>query len=247
MNLKNKTVLVTGSSSGIGRATAVACAQKQAVVLVHYRKNEKGAKETLDQVNKFSSGQIFKSDLSNPDNVKQLFVQINKEFKSLDCLINNAGEFASGPFEDLTLWQSQFSNIFFSQVYTAVEFLNTKAAVTPRKIVNISSAYGSLNMGIADAPHYAAAKAAVNSFTCTLAKKVSPDVLVNAIAPGYTWTPNWGEMTEVEKKPFTDLAKIKRFVKADEVAAMAVQLLENDAVTGEIITVDGGLHLQDIL
>jgi len=91
MNLKNKTVLVTGSSSGIGRATAVACAQKQAVVLVHYRKNEKGAKETLDQVNKFSSGQIFKSDLSNPDNVKQLFVQINKEFKSLDCLINNAG------------------------------------------------------------------------------------------------------------------------------------------------------------
>ena len=97
-----------------------------------------------------------------------------------------------------------------------------------------------------DFPQYSAAKAAVNSFTCNLAKKFAPHILVNAVAPGYTWTPPWEGVSKKELDACKNLTRIKRFVTPEEVAQVAVSLLENDAMTGEIIRVDGGLHLLNL-
>jgi len=243
--MKDKVVLVTGSSSGIGQAIAIECANLGAQVLVHYRNNEKGAQETLKEVEKYTSGKVFSADLTNLQEVKNLFENINKEFSQLDMLVNNAGEATPGEFDDYDVWEKVMQNIFMSQVYCSNEFLKQERK-NLRKIVNISSVYGIADMGNPEFPHYSAAKAAINSFTCNLAKKYAPNVLVNAVAPGYTITPAWEGVSKEELKACEDLNKIKRFVNAEEVAQMVVAVLQNDAVTGEIIRVDGGLHLLNL-
>lgn len=243
MNLKNKIILVTGSSSGIGKATAILLAQNGANVLIHYRKNEDGAKETLEIVNKYSKGQIFQADLSNKEEVIKIFANIFRNYKSLDCLVNNAGEYVPGEFGDEELWKSQFENIFLSVVYTTNAFLGFQSDKDTRKIVNTASIFGIQNMGSPDAPHYSAVKAALCSFTQTLAKKYAPKILVNAVSPGYTRTKAWEGISDKEKKYCEDQTRIKRFVEPAEIASIIVELLKNDAMTGEIIRVDGGLHL----
>jgi 3-oxoacyl-[acyl-carrier protein] reductase len=246
MNLKDKIILVTGASSGIGQAIAVACAKGGARVLVHYRKNKAGAETTLKEVKKYSDGEIFSADLTIPDEVKKLFKAVRQNNKSLDVLVNNAGEASLGEFDDLRMWEDQLRNIFLSQVYMSNEFIKFTKTNQLRKIVNISSIYGIFEMGKPTMPQYSAAKAAVNSFTVNLAKTYAPNILVNAVAPGYTWTPAWEGTSAKEKKGFEDRTSIKRYIKPEEIATMVKELLSNDAITGEIIRVDGGLHLLDL-
>ncbi|MDA1316775.1 MAG: SDR family oxidoreductase [bacterium] len=246
MNLKDKTILITGSSSGIGQAIAIECAKQGATVLVHYLNNEKGAQTTLKQVNEYAQGNIFQADLSNLAEVKTLFSEIAKQYSQLDFLVNNAGKFQFGNPDDYELWQSEFQNIFFSTLYATNEFLQIKSQKSLRKIVNISSVYGLLNTGAPEAMHYCAAKAAINSLTVNLAKKLAPHILVNAVAPGYTLTSNWKGASIEDKQTAVNFTKIKRFITSEEIASVVVMLLQNDAVTGEIIRVDGGLHLSEI-
>lgn len=246
MKINDKVVLVTGASSGIGKAIAIICAQQGAYVLVHYRNNDKGAKNTLQEVEKYTSGKTYQGDLTQPDDVRELFKKIKSDHQQIDCLVNNAGEAMPGDFDDYERWQNQWQNIFMSQVYTTNEFIKSSTAKDLRKIVNISSVYGDLDMGNIDYVQYSAAKAAINSFTCDTAKKYGPNILVNAIAPGYTWTPPWEGTSREEIDACNGLTKINRFVRPEEIAQMAVALLENDAITGEIIRVDGGLHLLNV-
>lgn len=243
MLLKDKTILVTGSSSGIGRSIAIECAKNQAHVLIHYRKNQAGAKETLQQVQQYSQGEIYSADLSVPVQVKHLFASFSAKFP--DMLVNNAGESIPGQFDDYKLWKSQWENIFMSQVYCVNEFLKNKSDVL-KKIVNISSIYGLFNMGDENYPQYSAAKAAVNSWTIILARKLKNQCLVNAVAPGWVWTPPWEGTPEETQNNLTSLTQIKRFIHPDEIASLVVSLLQNDALTGEIIRVDGGLHLPSL-
>lgn len=245
--IKNKNILTTGASSGIGQAIAIEVAKQGANVLIHYRKNEDGASKTLQEVNKYTKGEIFAADLTKPEEVKKLFNEIKqKGYQALDVLVNNAGEATPGEFDDLEIWNHQLSNIFLSQVHTSNEFIKFDNTDSLRKIVNISSIYGILEMGNPNYPQYSAAKAAVNSLTLNLAKKYAPRILVNAVAPGYTLTPAWGDTPEKELKDCANQTKIGKFIKPEEIATVVIELLNNDAITGEIIRVDGGLHLLDI-
>ncbi len=246
MELRDKIILVTGSSSGIGRAIAIECAQAGAITLIHYRKNQVGAKETLKQINKYSQGKIYQADLSISSEATKLFENLQKDFKLIDALVNNAGESRGGSLDNIPMWEHQLQNILMSMVYTTNEFLKLQNQASLRKIINISSIYGDLNMGNPEFIQYSGAKAAVNSLTYNLAKKLAPQILVNAVAPGYTWTPPWGA-SQAAFKDEINLTRIKRFITPEEIATTVVGLLGNDAITGEIIRVDGGLHLQDIL
>lgn len=248
MNKPDKTILVTGASSGIGQAIATLSAQQGYTVLIHYRKNTEGARKTLAEVETNSKGDIFAADLTKPEEVKNLFEAIReKGYESIDFLVNNAGEATPGEFDDLKVWEDQLSNILMTQVYTSNEFIKYNNSKTLRKIVNISSVYGISEMGSPEFPQYSAAKAAVISFTLNLAKKYAPEILVNAVAPGYTWTPAWEGTSEEEKKIYADSTKIGRFIKPEEIASVVMELLRNDAITGEVIRVDGGLHLLNLV
>src|SRR5689334_12010048 len=96
MDLNAKNILVTGASSGIGKAIAIAFAQKGARVLVHYGRNKKGAQGTLRSVEKLSSGQLHQADLMDPGAIKSLFEEIKQTTSTIDVLINNAGESRPG-------------------------------------------------------------------------------------------------------------------------------------------------------
>jgi len=161
-------------------------------------------------------------------------------------LINNAGESAVGSLSDMNVWDSQLKNIFLSQVYTSNEFITFNISENIRKIINISSVYGFPEMGNPDYIQYSAAKAAVNNLTVNLAKKFAPKIHVNAVAPGYTLTPAWEGTSKEELSACENLTQIKRLTKPIEVASMVMALLSNDAITGEIIRVDGGLHLLNL-
>lgn len=245
MNLKGKTILITGASSGIGQAIAISCAQKSANILINYRENLKGARKTLNEVEKHSKGFIFQADLTNEKQIKKMFAEISKKVGKIDILVNNAGDAQSGDFFDNERWKDQFENIFFSALYVSQNFLKQNEKSPLRKILNITSYYGNVGSGNTKVFAYSVAKAALSSMTINLAK-VDGKVLVNAIAPGYTWTPAWKGISKAEKKICESRMIINRYITVEEIAHATIAILENDAITGQIITVDGGLSLQKL-
>lgn len=245
MNLRDKKILITGASSGIGQAIAILCAQKGANILINYQKNLKGAKQTLKEVEKYSKGSIFQADLTDEKQIKKMFADISSKVGQIDILVNNAGDAQPGNFFDNERWEDQFENIFFSALHVSQNFLKQNEKSSLRKILNITSYYGNIGGGNTEYFAYSVAKAALSSMTVALAK-TDGKVLVNAIAPGYTWTPPWEGISEAEKKICESRTMINRYVAAKEIAHAAVGVLENDAITGQIITVDGGLSLQKL-
>jgi len=245
MNLKDKTVLVTGASSGIGEAIAIAVARRGATAVIAYRKNKEGAEQTLKEVERHGTGYLVQADLSDQSETESMFSDISEKVGLIDVLVNNAGDAQGGDFFDYKQWRNQFENIFFSALNVSQLFLKQAKNDRLKKIINITSVYGNINTGNNVFIAYSAAKSALSSMTVTLAKR-DPNILVNAIAPGYVWTPGWKEISDVEKKLCESKTMIERFILPEEIAHMTVAIIENDAITGQIITVDGGLSLQKL-
>jgi 3-oxoacyl-[acyl-carrier protein] reductase len=245
MQLKGRTVLVTGASSGIGQATAIAFARKGAHVLVHYGKNKAGAEATLREVEKAASGGVFQADLMRREQIAALFKDIGSTGRTIDVLVNNAGDARPGNIEDDAAWEYQLHNIFLSAVHVSRAFLALPSA-QPRKIVNVTSLYGTPTGGSAEFLQYSAFKAALASVTTTLNKSTAPHVIVNAVAPGYTTTPAWAGAPPEVMAELARTTAIGRFVTADEVAHAVVFIAENDALVGQVITLDGGTSLKQL-
>src|SRR6516225_1021763 len=123
MDLQGKVVLVTGASSGIGKAIAIAFAQKHAHVLVHYGKNKAGARETLKEIEKISSGRLCQADLMDAEATKSLFDEIKRTAPTIDVLINNAGESRPGELNEDLIWEYEYKNIFLSAMRASAEFV----------------------------------------------------------------------------------------------------------------------------
>jgi 3-oxoacyl-[acyl-carrier protein] reductase len=245
MQLKGRTVLVTGASSGIGQTTAVAFAHKGAHVLVHYGKNKAGAEETLREVEKVASGGVFQADLMRREQITALFQDIRRMGRTVDVLVNNAGDARPGNIDDDAAWEYQLHNIFLSAVHVSRAFLALPSAQL-RKIVNVTSLYGTPTGGSADFLQYSAFKAALANLTTTLNKSTAPDVIVNAVAPGYTTTPAWEGAPPEVMAALARTTAIGRFVTAEEVAHAIVFIAENDALVGQVITLDGGTSLKQL-
>jgi 3-oxoacyl-[acyl-carrier protein] reductase len=243
MELKGKTALVTGASSGIGQAIAIAFARKGAHVLVHYGKNKAGAEDTLREVTEVASGSLHQADLMRREDVTSLFEDIRQAVRTVDVLVNNAGDAQPGGVDDDDAWEYEYRNILLSAVHVTREFLASPSS-TLRKIVNVSSLYGNLHAGSAQFLQYSAFKAALASVSTTLNKSTAPDVVVNAVAPGYTETPAWAGAPAEVKAALARTTSIGRFVTPQEVAHAVVFIAENDALVGQVLTLDGGASLK---
>lgn len=115
--------------------------------------------------------------------------------------------------------------------------------MTEGKIINISSVHAKLGYGRPSAIAYSAFKAATESYTKNLAKELAPKILVNAIAPGRVATPMWDNPDQKEQEELGRVHLIKRMIQPEEIAESVIFLAKNDAICGEVLTVDGGMSL----
>jgi len=230
MELQNKTVLITGASSGIGKATAKAFLEKGARVIVFGLH-----KPDYDC-------EFHKVDVSKEEEIKQAFEKI----KSVDVLINNAGIAELSALEKTSsesmnrMVDVNFKGVFWMSKY-AISKINSNGC-----IINIASICAFKNFegyGI-----YSATKAAVVSITKTLALELAErKIRVNAISPGATDTPIWEKMYDKDaKEEMEETGKSspsRRVGKPEEIANAAVFICENDFLNGENLIIDGGLTI----
>ncbi|OGG14900.1 hypothetical protein A2875_02985 [Candidatus Gottesmanbacteria bacterium RIFCSPHIGHO2_01_FULL_46_14] len=241
MELKDKVVLITGSSSGIGKAAALKFAQEKAKVVVHYKTNKTGAQLTVDEMKNWGAEVIaVQADVVKPHEVKRLFSEVLKAFGTLDVLINNAGLAKPKPFLEITRddLAEEFDKNFFSMVYSCQEAARIMQKKDSGKIINVSSICGLT--GCTSILTFTSARSAVTGFTKALAKILAPNIMVNAVAPGFTLTRFWDKMTDKEVKELLDSTLSKKWVTAEEIADTFIYLTKNDSVTGQVIVVDGG-------
>jgi len=245
MELKDKVVVITGSSSGIGRATAIRFAKEGAKLVINYSINKKGGEETLSEVSKYSEGLLVQANLTKPDDIEKLFAETERKFGTLDILINNAASPSEKvPFNEAS--QSDLLELLNLNVVNAM--LCSKRAVVIMnkkglgKIINTSSIKGWEHGG--GSVGYAVTKAAINSFTRTFAKQVAPKILVNAVAPGYVRTRVYDNQPQEKIAKWLEGTYLKRWVTEDEIADAFIFLAKNDAMTGQVIYVDAGFTLK---
>ncbi|HSX28615.1 MAG TPA: SDR family oxidoreductase [Candidatus Saccharimonadales bacterium] len=243
MTLKNKTVLVTGGSKGIGRACVLAFAEQGANVIINYAHDEKTARTTAEAAMKHDVKiLIVQADIANQTEVDSMFATIKAEFPTIDVLVNNAGIFAEGDSPDNL---EAIQKVFDTDLFGEIRVTNAARKLMPKgKIIFISSIHGKLGNGRPSAIGYSASKAALDSYMKNLAKALAPDVLVNSIAPGRTLTPMWGNMTEEYKRSQAEGHLIDRWIEPSEIADGVVFLAKNDAVCGEVLVIDGGMSLK---
>lgn len=247
MKLKDKVVLITGSSSGIGEATARLFASEGASVIINCLSNVSGAEKVVkDIASTYSKATLIQANVSNSEEVKKMFEKVIKLYGTIDILVNNAGASHSKDFFETTKedWIATFDDNFFGTVLCSQQAAKIMLKNKKGKILNTSSIRGLPSTGREGIMAYSAAKAAVVNFTKTLSKLLAPNVQVNAIAPGFVYTPNYDPMPEKVKESFISGSLIKRWINVKEIAEAYLYLATADAVTGQVLVVDGGFTLK---
>lgn len=246
MDLKDKVVVITGSSSGIGQTLAIRFAKEGCSVVIAYNDNDVGAQETFTSISS-DKKLIIKGNVSIEEDNINLIQQSIKKFGGIDILINNAAigtdkkPFMEESMSDMTelLNVNLVGPLFLSQLFFKYIKENNKSG----KIINTSSIKG-IEYGGGGGVVYAASKSALNSVTKTLAKHFSSNVQVNAVAPGYVYVPRYDNFSQETKDKFIAETYLKRYVTTDEVADAFIFLAKNDAMTGQVIYVDAGFTLK---
>ena len=238
--LSGKTALVTGAAKRIGRAIALALAENGANVAITYLGSQPEAEFTVAELASFDVDALaVRCDLHDPQSITETVSEVVDEFGRLDLLVNNAGVFESAPLEDISpeQWDSMFAT------NTRAPFLMARAAyphlrAAGGRIINIGSLGGSHPW--ATHGHYCTSKAALHMLSQTMAKAWAPHISVNCIAPGMIVQGEIGEAYE----HFAHKTPMQRNGNAADVAAAALFFATAPTfITGQLLTVDGGLGL----
>lgn len=239
--MKDKVVLITGASGGIGKAIAKKFAGAGAKVALN---DIAQAEEALKSFSQEIGAKYFLADVSKSEEVEKMVENIQKEFGRLDVLVNNAGITQDRTLAKMTKeeWQKVID------VDLTGVFICSKAALpliiqNQGKIINISSVVG--QRGNFGQTNYAAAKAGIIGFTKSLSKEVGRfGVTVNAIAPGFIETRLTENLPEEMKNMIKKLTSLGRFGKPEDVADLVFFLASEEAsfITGAVVNIDGGLE-----
>src|SRR6201998_2087553 len=252
-------VIVTGSASGLGAATAGILAKAGAGIVINYSSSKNEAEATAEACRKAGAAEVVmvQGDVARDEDCKKI-VAAAAPWGKLDALINNAGTTKHVPHDKLDqLSAEDFQRIFavntigpYQMVRAARSLLEAAAKASGRAsaVVNVSSVAGISGVGSSIA--YAASKGALNTMTYSLARALAPLIRVNTVCPGYIDTP-WftkgrGEEGAAKIRDSV-IAKVplKRASTAEDVAALVCFLAtpQSSNMTGEIIRMDAGAHL----
>lgn len=244
INIANrKTVLITGSSKGIGKAIALRFAKEGYNLVINGSKDKEKLEETKAEIEKFNVACLaFLGDMGDYHKVKELFKLIKEEFGHLDVLVNNAGISYIGLLSDMT-WQDwdKVIRTNLTSVYNCCSLaIPNMVQKKEGKIINISSVWG--NVGASCEVAYSASKGGMNAFTKALAKELAPsNIKVNAIACGAIDTEMNSFLSEEELYQLKEEIPMGRLGRSDEVADLVYYLAEkNEYLTGQVIGLDGG-------
>jgi 3-oxoacyl-[acyl-carrier protein] reductase len=248
-NLSGKTAVVTGSSSGIGKAIAIELAAAGANVVVHYCSSKDTADETARQVREAGQqAEVLQADLGGLDETRcaevvETFWQV---FGSVDIWINNAGaDLLTGPAADLG-YADKLAELLNVDVKSTVllgsEVGRRMTEQGSGVILNVGWDQADRGMEGSSGELFAVSKNAIMGFTRSLAVSLAPAVRVNCIAPGWILTA-WGEgASEYWQERVRKETPLERWGLPEDIAKMARFLVSDDAsfVTGQVINVNGG-------
>jgi pteridine reductase len=236
-SLTGKVALVTGSAKRLGRAVALRLAEEGADLVIHHGASHSEAQETVGEIEKLGRRAVaLSADLQKVDEIRELFVEVAKEFGRLDILVNSAANFLPASIVSTTeeIWDASLdTNLkagFFCAQAAAPLLRRTKGA-----IVNFADAGGL--MGWPGYIPHSISKAGVVMLTKVLAKALAPDVRVNAIAPGTITMP--GDPPEWEAD-FDKLAPLGRTGTPHDIADAVSYLVHAEFMTGHTLVLDGG-------
>lgn len=242
---KNKTVLITGSSRGIGSNMAEKFAIEGYNVLINYNKSKENAEELYNKLKSEGlSVKTFKADVSKRDEVEAMFEYCLKEFGDLDILINNAGVAKGMLFTDVTDedWDN-LMNVNLKGVYLCTQTaLKHMISEKKGKIINISSIWGIA--GGSFEVHYSASKAGIIGLTKALAKEVGPsNIQVNCIAPGAIVTDMLEQVNSDDLELFRQETPLMKLGKPEDISDCALFLASDkaDFFTGQVLSPNGGI------
>lgn len=249
LDFTGRRVLVTGASKGIGAATARLFGEAGATVGVHYHSDRDGAEKTAAAI-KAGGGQavLLQGDLQREEDCVRTVGAFAEQAGGLEVLINNAGALLDRkPLEkfDAETFDATFRLNVASAFLCAREAVPHLRKAKAAAVVFLSSV--ATRFGPSNAAAYAAAKAALNGLTMSLARELADDgIRVNAVAPGVIDTPFHDRTPRERLDELSRLILLKRLGTAEEVAG-AILFLAGDAaayITGECIEVNGGLHMR---
>jgi len=238
--LHGQVAVVTGGAKRIGRALALALAESGAHVAITWRESEAEALATVaDLASLGVLSAAFRADLRDPSQIRTTIDAIADQFSRIDILVNNAGRYETAALENITVeqWDAMF------ETNTRAPFLTAQAAyphlrAAHGRIINLGS-LGGLHPWPTHA-HYCTSKAALHMLTQTMSKAFAPEISVNCVAPGMIVN---GEVSE-EYEHFARRTPMQRNGTAEDVAAAVLFFATGPHfITGQILSVDGGLGL----
>ncbi len=248
MVLKDQVALITGASSGIGHATALAFAAQGARVAVNYLKNQAGAEQAVDAIRARGAEAVaIRADVTSSADVQGMVEAVREQWGRIDILVNNAGDLlARRSLPDMTedYWDAIF-DLNLKSVFLCVKAVwEEMAARQSGCIVNVSSIAGR-NGGGPGAAAYAAAKGGLLTYTKGLARELAAyGVRVNGVAPGVIATPYHERYSPPELfQKYVSTVPMGRAGTSEEVADVIVFLVSPAAryITGETVEVNGGM------
>jgi 3-oxoacyl-[acyl-carrier protein] reductase len=250
VSLEGKKVVVTGASSGIGRAIARRCAGAGADLLITYRANRRGADETAGELAVTGRRiEVLQADIAREDDVAALAREAGRRLGAVDVWINNAGaDILTGdggrrpPLEklDLLLAVDVRGTVLASWAAAKLMREHGRGGV----IINMSWDHVLLGMAGENPVLYSAAKGAVMSFSKSFAREVAPAIRVNILAPGFIETAFAEEEADRRfRQEVIERTPLRRWGTPDDVAAAALFLASDDArfMTGQMVMVNGGV------
>jgi 3-oxoacyl-[acyl-carrier protein] reductase len=245
--LENKKALVTGAARGIGKAIAVAYAKQGADVAFTDLKIDEEAEATVKELESYGvKAKAYASDASSFEAAEALVAEVIKDFGGIDILINNAGITR----DNLLMRMTEFDWDLVIKVNLKSIFNMTKAIQRSMlkqrsgSIINMGSVVGL--SGNAGQSNYSASKAGLFGFTKSIAKEFgSRSIRCNAVAPGYIETAMTGKLTDEQRQEWVKTIPLRRSGKPEDVADICVFLGSDlsSYVTGQVISVDGGMHM----
>lgn len=240
--MSNKIILVTGASRGIGREIAYTLAKEGNTVIANYNKSKNMA-ESLKKIakNENLNIDIYKADVSNREEVKEMINYILNKYKRIDVLVNNAGIDQEKMFQDITDddWNEVIKINLYSVFCVTQEVVTNMISNKNGSIINISSIYGLTGGSYAVA--YSATKAGIDGITKSLAKELGPsNIKVNSIAPGCINTDMNSNLSDDDWNEIKSITPLGKIGQPSDIAKCVKWLVDDSFTTGQVIAIDGG-------